>query len=610
MGIQFNSAADVTSGGYVRAIDMTCVMPELRMIQRAGHSEDELEVRFKAVMSSPTAVEDEFFYVRGQWGWNVQGRGKIPYGLNLDNAAKAFRDSLRDAGSESYRNDLYNNSIASIESLNPDLTQMENIQRIRENPIISHSGKYYRIDVTSESDQEHYEDVSSSGNFAAAYYAMEHFFQQWKTKPGVSLENEDISGVPYDLGWKEHRLELIFTEVTPPGVLNVTLSKDRNHLDDAPYDMFCLEYNLSTLALAQSMAKELGQNLKDLQILPYCPARFVFGSDPLIVGKDYSSVLKDNQEAVRLYYCKHSSDTIMINKPIPIKFRDPDQAINLKLSNECDMYRLTSPNYASSFEFSVAKNGGVDSFKVTYTYRPISPYIHVQPMFKGLYGTVNNDVRGLICGGDFSVDMLSDAFVNYQIANKNFQNIFNAQIKRMDQMQGINRINAGAGIAIGTLQGATYGAATGSMLGGGIGAAAGGAIGGAASLAGGIIDYANQEKAYGINRQYSIDMYNYTLGNIQAMPDTLTKVSAYNIDNKYFPIVEVYSCTEEEVELVRSKLKYQSFAIMGIGTINELTGEQLNDKFIKGQMIRLLDFYDDEHMANEIYSEIAKGVYF
>ena len=107
-------------------------------------------------------------------------------------------------------------------------------------------------------------------------------------------------------------------------------------------------------------------------------------------------------------------------------------------------------------------------------------------------------------------------------------------------------------------------------------------------------------------------MYGYSLGNIQAMPDTLTKISSYTIDNKYFPMVEVYSCTDEEVEIVRNKMKYQSFAIMAISTIDDVLGGTYGeDKFVKGQMIRITgDFFEDEHMANEIYSEIAKGVYF
>lgn len=80
------------------------------------------------------------------------------------------------------------------------------------------------------------------------------------------------------------------------------------------------------------------------------------------------------------------------------------------MANECCSWRLTSSNYNGTWEFNVAKNGGsVEGFRIDYTYRPYSPYIHVAPLFKGLYGDVNDDARGLICNGDFSIDLVSDA---------------------------------------------------------------------------------------------------------------------------------------------------------------------------------------------------------
>lgn len=615
LGINFNEGSSPSSGGYVKSIDTTSIMPEMKLIRRYGQTQGEEEIRVKVLMSAPNKVEDQYFYINGSWGPR-QGRAKMAYNVSEELAAKSFWEVVKDPSNEVAAFELYNNLMSGLESTRPYWTIMPNIDVIRQNPIIYHGGKYYRITVVSDRTTEYYQDVTRTGNMTGAFYSMEYFFDKWRRKPGIVLENDTIVGEPYDVGWKEAELELTFTEVTPPDVSRVHLSSDRNHLDDAPYDMFCMEYDLSNLALAQSIALELTSgssgSVKDLQIVPYCPARFILQTGALTEGRDYSPILQgpdhSSREVGRMYYCKHSSDTITINTPIPIKFRDPDQAINTKLSNECDMYRLSSPNYASSFEFSVAKNGGVESFKVTFTYRPISPYIHVQPIFKGLYGNVNNDARGLICGGDFSVDMLSDAFFNYQVNNKNYENIFNTQIKRMDELQGINRINAGVGIGVGALQAAGTGAAMGAA-GGVAGAVIGGIAGAAASIGGGIADYALQEQAYGINRQYSVDMYNYTLGNIQALPNTLTKISAYNIDNKYFPLIEVYTCTEEEVEIIKTKFKYQSFVVMGLMTINDLTNEQLTGKFIKGQMVRLLDFYEDEHAANEIYSEIAKGVY-
>lgn len=128
---------------------------------------------------------------------------------------------------------------------------------------------------------------------------------------------------------------------------------------------------------------------------------------------------------------------------IPIYNYEVSQATALKLDNECNMYRIVSPNYQGEFEFSVAKNNGVDFFNVDCSYKPHNPYIHVNPNFKGLYGKDFNDGRGLICNGDFSFGMISDAFTNYELQNKNYQAIFNRQIQNMDVMNDIAKQQAG-----------------------------------------------------------------------------------------------------------------------------------------------------------------------
>lgn len=196
--------------------------------------------------------------------------------------------------------------------------------------------------------------------------------------------------------------------------------------------------------------------------------------------------------------------------------------------------------------------------------------------------------------------MTSDAFQEYQVQNKNFENIFNTQIKKLDDTRQLNRLTQASNILTGTAKGAFGGA----MAGKDPATIAMGALTGTAS---GLLNMIASEENYKIDRQYSIDMYNYNLGNIKALPDTLTKISAYNVDNKYFPVVERYSCTDEEVEMLKSKLRYQSYAIMGLMTINDLPTD--GDSFVKGQMVRLEAFDGDNHTAEEIYSEIAKGVY-
>lgn len=141
-------------------------------------------------------------------------------------------------------------------------------------------------------------------------------------------------------------------------------------------------------------------------------------------------------------------------------------AIDLKVSDACDMYRLVSPNFNGQFEFSVAKNGKINYFNVDYSYKPFNPYIHVNPEFGGLYGEDFDDARGLILGGDFSLPFVTDAWTDYQVANKNYNDIFDRQIKNMEVEQGIAKQEATIQAFTGAMSGAMTGAAAGATVGG------------------------------------------------------------------------------------------------------------------------------------------------
>ena len=290
---------------------------------------------------------------------------------------------------------------------------------------------------------------------------------------------------------------------------------------------------------------------------------------------------------------------------------DPgNDALTRKLANECDLVRIVSQNYSAIFEFSPAKSGGVDGFLADCTYKPWSPYIHILPKLKGLYGdnfVSIDDARGLICGGDMSLPQLSNAWANYQLQNKTYQEMFDRQIKNMDVQNDINRQGALAQLITSPITGGAAGAAIGGKIGGGFGAAAGATIG---ALGGGItagIDYANTIKMMEENKQYAIDMYSYNLQNIQAIPTSLTKTSALTYNTRVWPFIEYYTCTDAEKDALKDKIKYNGMTIMKVGKLNDyLLGE---DNFYKGKLIRLPDVKLDGHMAFEIYNELNKGVY-
>ena len=286
-----------------------------------------------------------------------------------------------------------------------------------------------------------------------------------------------------------------------------------------------------------------------------------------------------------------------------------NEALERKLANECDVVRLVSQNYSAIFEFSPAKSGGVDGFLADCTYKPWSPYIHILPKLKGLYGdnfVSIDDARGLICGGDMSLPQLSNAWANYQLQNKTYQEMFDRQIKNMDVQNDINKQGALAQLIASPITGGAAGAAAGAQMGGAYGAIAGGVVG---AVGGGItagLDYANSIKMMEENRQYAIDMYGYKLQNIQAIPTSLTKTSALTYNTRVWPFIEYYTCTEDERTALKDKIKYNGMTIMKVSQLrNYLLGQ---DNFYKGKLIRL-NIKVDSHMAYEIYNELNKGVY-
>ena len=295
----------------------------------------------------------------------------------------------------------------------------------------------------------------------------------------------------------------------------------------------------------------------------------------------------------------------------------PDGILEKKIKNECDFYRLSSPNYNSFYEFKKTKLwDGVDHMNVVCTYKPYNPFIKINPdLDNSLYSVKDyNDNIGLVLAGDYSIPMMSDAMVNYELSNRNYQAIFNRQIQNLDVNQRIQReqldFQGGVGIATAGIAGSAAGLSVGMKTGNPYVAAGMAVAGGVAGhvLAG--VGYANdkewlQQQQYEA-RDFAIDNYKYQLGNIQALPQSMTKSTPLSYNNKVWPILEHFSCTEREKDVLREKIKYNGMTIMAIG---KLIDYGANGGYLKGKMIRLLDLGDDSHIANAIYEEVEKGFY-
>ena len=360
---------------------------------------------------------------------------------------------------------------------------------------------------------------------------------------------------------------------------------------------------------------EVIENDTGYQIYPVKTTQTVDGKINIIVSCQINNFQDADHITIRIWYDHKSYDPIVksiILYPTKNSFETTiNQRLELKdsmkIDSQCDNYRLVSPNYQGSFDFNVAKNGGqVEGFIVNCTYKPYTPYIRVSPKFAWLYGTDYGDCRGLICGGDFSIGLIDDKWKEYQLQNKNYQNIFNREIQNMDVGQSIARENmvfkgvqsVAAQTIAGGVAGGNKGGASGAVLG-----ALGGATLGAINLGHNINQ---QEKSLREQRDYAIDKFGLQLGNIQALPYTITKVSSFDINSKYWPFIEYYTCTQEEKEALRMKIQYEG---MTLGVVGILGDYMLEGKYLQADLIRNDEIAEDSHVLEDIYNELTKGVY-
>lgn len=488
------------------------------------------------------------------------------------------------------------------------------------------TGKIYKIGVSYGGIETIYNDVATGTN---PYIELQGIVDNVSEIIGTG------NNASYTVTYKVQKVRPVFTEMEQKNAIMIPFSDSGKALRDAPYYMVAMpvggsvKYNFvdtpfiaeSDVAygLAQQMGRVLGSELYDIQLLPYCPIpsitplhwvdlRYLENNVDYVLIKDKEG----NYKSVMLY-CTESSfnSTVYLTDEQRARIvKRVNQEYDFKVQNECDKWRLCSPGYTNTYDFSMAKNGGFRGFNIQCTYKPFNPLIAINPVYSGLYGqTFNKEQRGLILSGDFSMPRLTDAWTQYQLNNKNYEDIFNRQMVNMDVQQGIQRQEAIWGMIAGTAQGGVSGGVTGGMVGGPAGAAVGATVGAGASLAAGMADYKNMQKLQKEQKSYATDMYNYNLGNIKATPNTLTKTSAFTILNKLVPFLEYYTCTDDEKQAFINKLSYNGMSIGVIGLVGTYINNSYNNhKYIQGTIIQIDLPNEETHMANTINDELMKGV--
>lgn len=467
---------------------------------------------------------------------------------------------------------------------------------------------YYKVRLISESVT--YEETLNS---TEAKTEASQIYNICSNVLGGNLNNTAGKEPVYTFHSSGTRYKLELEEISTEKGFKYTIPAARPHLDDAPYDMFAIPYGTynslgdKTIAMKAATAATAEFNvgtaseLYDVQLLPFQP----------VLSSTTITDIKNSADKVigKIYWATSStfSKTILLNEPVSVK--------NKKIEHICDKYRLVSPNYSGQFEFTAAANNGISGVKVDATYLPLNPYIRVAPLFGGLYGKEFEDARGLICGGDFSLPVVNSAWISYQQSNKYYQAIFDRQVSNLEFNNKINRTMQGWQVGAGIVQGGASGAVAGSTF-GPWGAAGGAAAGLVASTLGGAYDLNLSEQLRQEQLRYNSDIHDLNIATIQAQPYSLSKTTAFTANNKIFPILEYYTCSNEEKELVATHIINYSMTVGAIGKLKDYIKNtwQYNNvyarNFIKGTFLKLKDLFEDYHYLNALNEELNIGVYF
>lgn len=583
------------------------------------------------------ANDDSFFVIDASnyesasfWRIDEKRQGLNPYTDNLwwsqmKEGNKALRDFIinettgRTTAGQA-EDDILNLNEKTVLDKSTNLAYKINIEK-----------QYYNVDFRDTTLEEKQVFFNAIKNYTSQTMADDRRYQ----KVNLSIITYKISLSPYK---GEITFENIADHLTTSG---------------APYDIFAIPlggtFTLDNeqIAVNESNMFDLVATIQreatsaivyDVQWVPYVPIYNTTLTQPNSEYRQFTKITSTNNGNTAnvgvFIWLNTSQGTLYINSPLTIELANPsylegkyvypeslaesnnftltDNLQQRKFSEE-NYFRITGPNYSSTFEFDPVKNQSLKGFKVDMALKPYNPYFYISPVYGGLYGGDFKDGRGLILAGDYSLDQVSNAWNNYKLSNKNYELIFNRQIQSLDLKNTYQNKLANQQLVsdiFSATAGTAQGALAGFFMGGGV---AGAIVGGATSAAAGITDTVvnaqNRKMERAIRddqRQAMIDNFEYQMGNIQALPDTLTKVSAFNPDFKIYPLIEYYTCTDEEKTNVDNAIKYNG---IDINIICKL--EDFDKGYVQGAILQFpTDLNISEEQARAINFELQSGVYY
>lgn len=269
-------------------------------------------------------------------------------------------------------NSAFNTALNSILGTGISIGDTSALRRLQDKIILdSSTNTYYRISIISTSEGSPMTITSAVTGGQTALDALKNAMY-YPNGAGGSLQ-----GV-YTTFKASNSSTSYAVQLTNVGVsLYVDLNSDRAHLNDAPYDMFCipfsdtlkLKYNSTeftcsknvALSMATEIAKDLGsKTVYDVQLLPYCPNRtLIVKSDSPSTVLDLTGVKYDlikesvtNNPKSAVIWCTESTFQVPIYAESSVVEFTPTADVPSKVSTES--YYAMMNEYISSINYRMA----------------------------------------------------------------------------------------------------------------------------------------------------------------------------------------------------------------------------------------------------------------
>ena len=263
-------------------------------------------------------------------------------------------------------NSAFNTALNTILGTGINIGDTSALRRLQDKIILdATTNKYYRISVISISESNPITVTSSTTGGQAALTALKNAMY-YPNGAGGSLQGE------YTTFTASNSSTSYAIQLTNIGdSFYVDLNSDRAHLNDAPYDMFCIpfsdtlklkfdstEFTCSknvALSMATEIARDLGSgNVYDVQLLPYCPNRtMVVNSGSPSSVLNLASVKYDlikesvtNSPKSAVIWCTESTFQVPITVESNIVEFKPTEDAPIKINNES---YYTIPNSISTY---------------------------------------------------------------------------------------------------------------------------------------------------------------------------------------------------------------------------------------------------------------------